>query len=271
MKVTVLNGNLWKNYLATLGTIGIFTSFLTIFITIKDEYKFWTGIAFLLVLIVLFLYLLYRANNQNAVTLNINGLKVNIYYGDLFNAVGLKLIPFNEYFDTLVDNDIVAENTLNGIFIKRRYPTTVANLDDEITRALTGIASTRNETRVKGKKDKYEIGTTIEVANKYIITALSRFDNQNRAVLTKGEYLLFLDNLWREINRIYAQRDINIPLLGSGITRIGNDLKPQDYLEQILNSIKLSNIDNAYNTKLNIVLHESVKEHINLFDLKNKF
>jgi hypothetical protein len=270
MKVTISNGKLWKNYLATLGIIGIFTGFLTIFITIKDEYKFETGIVFLFVLIVIFLYLLYRANNQNTVTLNINGLKVNIHYGDLFNADGLKLIPFNEYFDTLVDNDIVAENTLNGIFIKKCYPT-IANLDNEITRALTGIASTRNDTRLKGKKDKYKIGTTIEVANQYIITALSRFDNQNRAVLTKGEYLLFLDNLWREINRIYAQRDINIPLLGSGITRIGNDLKPQDYLEQILNSIKLSNIDNAYNTKLNIVLHENVKEHINLFEIKNKF
>lgn len=46
-------------------------------------------------------------------------------------------------------------------------------------------------------------------------------------------------------------------MLGSGISRIGNDLKPQDYLEQILNSIKLSDIDNAYNTSINIVLHES--------------
>ena len=43
------------------------------------------------------------------------------------------------------------------------------------------------------------------------------------------------------------------------------------YLEQIINSLKLSNLDNAYNTKINIVLHESVKKDINLFELKSKF
>ena len=103
------------------------------------------------------------------------------------------------------------------------------------------------------------------------MTAFTHFDNENRAYLTKVEYLVCLDNLWKEINRVYAQRDINIPLLGSGITRIGNDLKLEDYLYHILNSLKLSNLDNAYNTKINIVLHESVKDKINLFEIKSKF
>jgi len=53
------------------------------------------------------------------------------------------------------------------------------------------------------------------------------------------------------------------------IELIENDLKPQDYLEQILNSLKLSNLDNAYNTKINIILHSSVKNEINLFDVKS--
>ena len=121
------------------------------------------------------------------------------------------------------------------------------------------------------KTNKYELGTTIEVADEFILTAFTHFDSENKAFLSKGEFLLCLDSLWKEINRIYAQRNINIPLLGSGISRIGNDLKPQDYLEQILNSIKLSDIDNAYNTSINIVLHESIKEHIDLFNIKNKF
>jgi len=271
MKVKALNKNLWKNYLAVLGTVGIFTSFLTIFITISDNYKLCLGIGFLIILIIIFFYLLYNANNLNSISLKINGLKINIFYGDLFNSNDLKLIPFNEYFDTVVDNVLIAENTLNGKFIKRNFPTAVANLDSQISTALNGKTFIQNNTRGLGKKNKYELGTTIEVENKYLLTAFTHFDDENRAYLSKGEYLLCLDNLWKEINRVYAQRDVSIPLLGSGISRIGNDLTLQDYLDQILNSLKLSNLDNAYNTKINIVLHESVKEEINLFEIKSKF
>jgi Ca2+/Na+ antiporter len=270
MKITIFDKNLWKSYLSVLGTIGIFTSFLTIFISIKDEYKLWIGLIFLVLIVLVFIALLYRANHTEDISLTINGLKVTISYGDLFCSNGLKLIPFNEYFDTQVDNIILAENTLNGKFVKRYYPI-VSDFDTQIETALSNIPFERNDNRLMGKKNKYVLGTTIEVANEYILTAFTHFDDSNRAYLTKGEYLLCLDNLWKEINRIYAQRDINIPLLGSGISRIGNDLKLQDYLEQILNSIKLSNIDNAYNTKVNIVLHESVKEHINLFEIKNRY
>lgn len=270
MKVTIFDKQLWLDYLAILGTIGLFTGFLTIFITIKDEYKFGLGIGFSILLLIIFFILLYRANHTNKIQLSINNLKVNILYGDLFNSTGLKLIPFNEYFDTLVDNVVIAESTLNGKFIKRYY-SNLSNFDNQISTALSNIPSENNSSRTMGKTLRYKLGTTIEVANGYILTAFTYFDNENKATLTKGEYLLCLDNLWNEIERIYAQRNINIPLLGAGISRIGNELKPQDYLEQILNSLKFSNIDLAYNTELNIVLHKSVKKDINLFKIKNRF
>ena len=267
MKVKVLNKNLWKNYLAVLGTVGIFTSFLTIFITIENEYKLCSGIGFLIILGLIFFYLLYRANHLDKIQLKINGLKVNVFYGDLFKMQGLKVIPFNEYFDTIVDNEILAESSLNGKFIKKNYPT-ISDLDEQINDKLKGIRYTINNSRISGKNNKYELGTTIEVKDEYLLTAFTHFDNHNRAYLSKIEYLICLDNLWKELNRIYAQRNINIPLLGSGISRIGNDLKLQDYLYLIINSLRLSNLDNAYNTKINIVLHESVKNEINLFEMK---
>ncbi len=270
MKVNGLNKSLWKNYLAILGTIGIFTSFITIFITIKDQHKLYVGLGFLLILILVFVYLWFKANKSDNVSLSINGLKVNICFGDLFSANGLKLIPFNEYFDSIVDNIIIAENSLNGKFINSNYQN-VDELDNQINSALAGKSYESNYSRHYGKKYKYKLGTTIEVDNNYILSAFTHFDKENRAYLSKGESLLCLDNLSKEINRIYAQRNVNIPLLGSGISRIGNDLKPQDYLEQLLNSLKLSNMDNTHNTTIKIILHESVKEEINLFDIKSKF
>ena len=49
--------------LVVIGIIGMLTSFTTIFITISDKYKIYLGIVFLIILILIFFYLLYRANN----------------------------------------------------------------------------------------------------------------------------------------------------------------------------------------------------------------
>ncbi|MCC9872603.1 hypothetical protein HK153_06800, partial [Streptococcus agalactiae] len=37
--------------------------------------------------------------------------------GDIFEEDGLKAIAFNEYFDTTVDDKIIAKKSLNGQFI----------------------------------------------------------------------------------------------------------------------------------------------------------
>ena len=269
MKVEIFNRNLRNSYLSVLGVLGIFTSFATIFITIDSAHKVIAGIVFLLLLLIIYIVMLYRANILDSVSLNINGLKIDIFYGDIFSSEGLKLIPFNEYFDTLVDNVVIAENSLNGMFINNY--SNQESLDAQIERKLTQKPSKVNQGRELGKKEKYELGTTVEVENDYLLTAFTHFDEEHRACLSKGEYLLCLDSLWKEVNRIYAQRNISIPLLGSGITRVGNELKLQDYLEQILNSLKLSNLDSAHNTKISIILHESVNSEINLFDIKSRF
>lgn len=269
MKVNIYNKGFLKSYLSILGTIGIFTSFLTIFITIPENLQLKCGFIFFIILLFIFLIVLYRANHLSDITLNINGLEVRIKYGDIFETEGLKLIPFNEYFDTQVDNIIIAANSLNGQFIKKYSD--ISTLDKQINLKLKSKRKEKNTFRLNGKKNRYELGTTIEVEDDFLLTAFTYFDEENKAYLSKADYLICLDNIWKEINRIYAQRNINIPLLGSGISRIGNNLKPQDYLEQLLNSIKLSDIDNAYSTNVTIVLHESLKEHLNLFIIKNKF
>jgi hypothetical protein len=77
--------------------------------------------------------------------------------------------------------------------------------------------------------------------------------------------------MWDEINVIYASRNINIPLIGSGITRVGVNMTLQDYLEQILFSIKFSDIKMDHMSCINIILQKSIKDEINLFNVKNNF
>ena len=54
------------------------------------------------------------------IKLNIKGSDFIIKQGDIFLQEGLKVINFNEYFDTIVDNKIIAKNSLNGKFITEK-------------------------------------------------------------------------------------------------------------------------------------------------------
>lgn len=270
MKVKLNDKNLWKDYLSFLGYISVIIGFAAIFITIPDKDKCSAGIYFLIFLLIIFFIMLANANLTNKLNLTIRGKKVNVIYGDIFKSEGLKVIPFNEYFDTIVDNVIVAKKTLNGIFIEKYYPE-INTLDSQISHSLATKNHTVNTNRSKGKKEIYPLGTTIEIANEFILTAFTHFDSNNNAYLSKGEYSYFLDMFWEEINIIYAARDVNIPLIGSGISRFGGNLSLQDHLEQILNSIKFSDIKFAQGSQINIILHKSVIGEINLYNLKSKY
>ena len=61
---------------------------------------------------------------------------------DLFSEESdWKSIAFNEYYDTIVDDEIIAQSTLNGIFINRFFADKVDELDKII--ALDNHLSTK--------------------------------------------------------------------------------------------------------------------------------
>lgn len=79
-----------------------------------------------------YIVLLYSANNLKNISLKIANSNFEIRVGDLFEEQGLKVINFNEYFDTLIDNQIIAEKSLNGFFIKNKLNIKVDKLNEII-------------------------------------------------------------------------------------------------------------------------------------------
>ena len=92
----------------------------------------WCGIT-----IIYYLYSYFKMNNIKNITLSIQGSTFEIRSGNIFNCSDLKVINFNEYFDTLVDNKIIAKNSLNGKFITDVLKSNTKNLDDEIEKQLS--------------------------------------------------------------------------------------------------------------------------------------
>lgn len=91
------------------------------------------------------------ANYLKNISLKIKTSTFEIKTGDIFEQDKLKVINFNEYFDTVVDNKIIAENSLNGKFIKEKVAD-VKGLDEIIKQSLANTNSFVNNDRKNGKK-----------------------------------------------------------------------------------------------------------------------
>lgn len=59
------------------------------------------------------------------------------------------------------------------------------------------------------------MGTVVEYNQDYLLTALTKFDDDNRANLELKDYLIFLMNFWNNLDKIYANRSVAITLFGS--------------------------------------------------------
>ena len=103
-----------------------------------------------------------------------------------------------------------------------------------------------------------------------MLTAFAKFDEHNRVVITMSEYLDFLITFWDNVNKLYAQKNVSVPIFGSGITRIKEhkNISDEDLLKIMLWTFKISEMKFKYPAKLTIVIHESKIDEINLFDVK---
>lgn len=268
-KVKFLDKSLVKNYFALVAIISVFVTIFQISINFPDKYKIPT-ILIIFFLLIFYIILWIRANIISEVKLKINNSTVIIKTGDLFKEEGFKVIAFNEYFDTQVDNKVISENTLNGIYLRENVHNT-DELDQLISKDthLKDNILESNDTRVCGKKIKYKLGTIFQ-HNDYLLTAFTKFDKNNRAYLYINDYVNFLLQFWNEIDIIYAGKSISIPLLGSGITRLKEDntISEQELLELLILSFKISRIKFTYPSKLSIIIHESKSNKINFYKLK---
>ena len=250
----------------------VITSFVFIVVTIPVKYKTHTVIIFAVSLVIIYILLWINANYLKCTNLTINNSSITVKIGDIFKEEGLKVIAFNEYFDTLVNEEIIASSTLNGQFIKL-YVDDVDSLDNAINESKYLLNPKRmrenNANRVDGKTQKYKLGSIYKYDD-YLLTAFSKFDEDNRAYLTINDYINCLLNFWNEVDIVYANNSVVIPLLGTGITRLKDceTMSEQEKLELLLWSFKVSRIKFIYPSKVTIIIHESIKDKINFYKLK---
>lgn len=272
MKVSFFNKNLKKQFSAIFGVLSLLLSTGIIFVDIPKRYKILAGILFLVILFLIYLILWIIANNRRRILIKIGLTTVEIKSGDIFQEKGLKAVAFNEYFDTTVDDCIISKASINGQLLLNHIDD-VLSIDKAIEddKCLQRNVINVNDSREKGKKKQYKLGSSILIENEFIITAFSKFNEDNEANLTIQEYVKFLLSFWNEINRLYAQRSVTVPVFGAGITRFKNgfeDIDINELLRIMIWTFKISKIKFAYPAKLTIIIHDGIVDKVNLYDLK---
>lgn len=271
-KVSFFDKRLIGNFLKITSGISATLSLVVLFVDIPTDRKATYGWIFLGLLIFIYLAIWVWSNNLNEIDINVEGSHVTIKTGDIFLQPGLKAIAFNEYFDTQVNNEIIAEGSLNGLFIKEHLDVPVLDLDRHIENYAFEQSEILdvNSARRLGKKRHYQIGT-ICVYKDYLLTAFSKFDENNKAQLTMPQYLEFLINFWDKVNNVYAQQNVSTPIFGSGITRIKGHktISDEDLLKIMLWTFRISEMRFKYPARLTVVIHKDKIAKVNLLDIKS--
>ncbi|EGR0067678.1 hypothetical protein BWI06_RS07990 [Vibrio parahaemolyticus] len=272
IKVSFLDKRVFENFLKVTSYISVTLSLVVLFIDIPKDCKTLYGLVFLGLLLVIYISIWIWANTLQKIDIKVEGSDVTIKVGDIFQQKGLKAIAFNEYFDTQVDNKLIAKKSLNGIFINDHIGVSVSELDNYIRNYSfeSDEFIGRNLNRAQGKAERYQIGT-ICIHGDYLLTAFSKFDENNKALLTMPEYLEFLINFWDKVNNVYAQQNVSVPIFGSGITRIKGhkSISDEDLLKIMLWTFRISEMRFKYPARLSIIIHKDKINQINLLDIKS--
>lgn len=269
IKVSLLSRTLWKRYLLLVSGISVFASFFLVAIEVPDGHKMCAVIGIMAALILSYIILWAIANTTTSKRININGSPLEVKIGDIFEEGDLRAINFNEYFDTIADNTLISKLSLNGKYLDN-VVSDIDALDGAIARDshLAEMKIDNNVSRKMGKTIRYKLGS-IHAADEYLLVAFSKFDKDNKAYLHMRDYINCLMTFWEEVDRVYSSRAIAIPLMGAGITRFKDAVvSEQELLELLIWSFRVSRVKFRHPAKVTIVVHESMKDKINFYELK---
>lgn len=135
-----------KIFLHHLATVLAFTAtlggFLFVFIPMGSTSLLGKILSMVVFLVINLGYAMYKSRPKKKLTIFITKkLKVNIFFGDLFEGKTNIVIPVNEYFDTLVDDKVISSKTLHGMLVRYIFGGNEQNLINQINEQLKNNSS----------------------------------------------------------------------------------------------------------------------------------
>lgn len=163
---------------------------------------------------------------------------IQIKYGDLLKMHDCKkVIPFDECFTTSVGDlpSQIKPDSICGQYLKENPIQNMQILIDN-----TQLKTAKSKSKYQNK-ERYDSGKLVPNGD-YLLMAFAKLDKDGLGrFFSRDEFLDCLSTLWKEIDKYYGQKDVCIPVLGSGITRMNDaSLTQQELLDIIIESYRLS-------------------------------
>ena len=199
---------------------------------------------------------------------------INIFSGDLLDQSGCAVIPSNDFFDTVVNESIVAAKSVDGKMIKRFWAGNVSEMDKLIEEELKGCPFVEENRALPAKNRRYGIGTSVVLAARndlrVIWVALTHTDIATNKTHAGIEDLQLAIRSALVTARNKGNGDgLSMPLLGGGLSRTG--LGSSFLLNLLIGIIVDESKKESITETINIVLTSKVIKELNLLEIKRNW
>ncbi len=203
-------------------------------------------ITFIISTIIYALYITFR----KCITIKGKNYSIDIKYENIFDMHNCKkVIPFDECFTTSVGNK---PSDINPDSICGQYLTAYPIQDIQFLIDSIQLKAAKSKSKYNNM-DRYDSGKLVPNGD-FLLLSFAKLNKDGLGRMSRGEYLDCLSLLWEEIDKYYGQKDVCIPILGSGVTRMyGESLTQQELLDIIIESYKLSTHKIKLPNKLHII------------------
>jgi hypothetical protein len=241
------------------------------FITVcfENVNKYWFLLIFLFFSVVIAFIRTFPKNSVIIKLKNTNAT-INIKFGDIFNESGNIAISVNEYFDSEIGKP-VSLGSLHGQLINNILGGKHEIFDKAVNETLKEIHPTHYERNI-GKMEIYPIGTTAVLefgSKKYFLFALSKTNDKYEAYTTPNLLLEAIIGMLVKARSECNGYTLNIPLIGTGLSRSG--IPPKYIIELILIAILKVSKEAEITKEINIIIHTELFDEIDLNEIAKKW
>lgn len=195
------------------------------------------------------------------------GLEIRV--GNIFRQPGALVVGTNTTFDTRIAPNLISEQSLQGQFTRKYYPSD-KDFDDAIEMGLTGIEFSQLQGQRVGKSREFPIGTTVQLRVKdgsadrtAFFVAMAKMNEHGSAKSTPEELKDALVRLWVFIGERATKGVLVVPVLGS---RFGRLPQREEIVREMIQSFIAACAEGSFCERLVIVLHgdDVVENNIDL-------
>lgn len=209
-----------------------------------------------------------------------NGHKVYVEYGDLFKNTDEKkyiVVTANRCFDTIVDNDLISENTIHGMAIRKIC--TDGYTAEQLNCALQKDLQERQQIKYferlsvrdkrKGNLKRYSAGTIAEFKKTkddnvtYLFLGLSAFNKNLHPEVTDMEFMQSIQLLIEYCGQRSQRFPIYMPIIGTN--SLNNKRNEQELLKYIVNMMRFNR--RLIDTDIHIVVYSGNRGTVSIHGL----